>query len=425
MRWLRLGLYLLFGFAVVAFGAVDVWAMSALEIGAAALFLVWALVVCRDAGANIYWSPLNWPLLGLLGVGVLQLVVHRTAYPFATRTEILRLAAYFLIFFLSAQAFRGREEMSQLAWLLTVFCFVVSLLAIAQHFTSNEEIYWMSEFQSGGSPFGPYVNRNHFAGFVELTFPMGLALMAFRAVRREARFLVGLLAIVPASAVVLSGSRGGIIAVVFEMAILVLLVRSRRRLHGRRVAAGAVIVVAALAMIAWVGAEQAVAKFSALKFGDVSLERRVSMFIGAARIFHNHPIQGAGLGTLVDVYPRYERNYDGYVVDHVHNDYLEVLAEAGLLGGVCGLVFLWRLYRQAAENFQAEQGHFSRGLHAGAITAVSGLLLHSFVDFNLHIPANALLFLLMSYLAISPPLPSSAARTPHSAKAAGEDASAE
>src|SRR6201984_1557427 len=62
--------------------------------------------------------------------------------------------------------------------------------------------------------------------------------------------------------------------------------------------------------------------------------------------------------------------------------------------------------REAQRTFMAEQGHFSCALHAGAITALSGFLLHSFVDFNLHIPSNALLFLLSAYLATSPPLPS-------------------
>jgi hypothetical protein len=90
----------------------------------------------------------------------------------------------------------------------------------------------------------------------------------------------------------------------------------------------------------------------------------------------------------------------------------------GALGGICGLAFLWILHRDARRNFWAEQGHFSRALHAGAITAVSGLLLHSFVDFNLHIPSNALLFLLMAYLATSPPLPSEASPTRRREKAA-------
>ena len=108
--------------------------------------------------------------------------------------------------------------------------------------------------------------------------------------------------------------------------------------------------------------------------------------------------------------PRYETIYDGLIVDHVHNDYIEALAETGLLGGLCGLAFLWLLYRGARKSFFAEQGHFSRALHAGAIAAVSGLLLHSWVDFNLHIPANTLLFLLQARIATSPPLPSEAAR---------------
>ena len=108
------------------------------------------------------------------------------------------------------------------------------------------------------------------------------------------------------------------------------------------------------------------------------------------------------------MYPRYETIYDGYVEDHVHNDYIEALAETGLLGGFCGLAFLWLLFREARKSFTAEQGHFSRALHAGAIAAVCGLLIHSLVDFNLHIPSNALLFLLQAYLATSPPLPSQA-----------------
>jgi O-antigen ligase len=113
------------------------------------------------------------------------------------------------------------------------------------------------------------------------------------------------------------------------------------------------------------------------------------------------------LGSLVAVFPRYEVAYDGLVVDHVHNDFAELLAEMGILGGLCGLAFLWILIRDARKSFIAEQGHFSRAVHAGAITALCGLLLHSMVDFNLHIPSNVLLFLLNAHLATTTPLPSS------------------
>jgi hypothetical protein len=78
----------------------------------------------------------------------------------------------------------------------------------------------------------------------------------------------------------------------------------------------------------------------------------------------------------------------------------------GVLGGLCGLAFLWILLRDSRASFEAEQGHFSRAIHAGAIAGIAGLLLHSLVDFNLHIPSNAILFLVLSALATSAALPS-------------------
>ena len=410
MTLLRIGLCALIAGSVLALGGVEVWSESVIEIGSAALFVLWALAVASRPDGHVYWSPLNWPLLGLLAIGACQLAFHLTAYSFLTRTQLLKLAAYVLVFFLSTQAFRTREELSKLVWFLILFCFAVSLLAIIQHFTSSGEIYWSDALKTQGEPFGPYVNRNHFAGFVELTLPLGLALMIFRGIHRDVLLITVVLTIVPLSALVLSGSRGGIIGFAFEMGVLVLLARSRRTTKWRSprmIAAGALTLIA-LATVAWVGANRAIERFSALKSPEVPLGRRVSMARGAARIFLDHPIIGAGIGTMVDVYPRYETAYDGKVVDHVHNDYMETLAETGLLGGLCGAIFLWLLYREARKNFEAEQGHLSRGMHAGAIAAVSGMLLHSLVDFNLQIPANAMLFLLLTWLVISPPLSSGA-----------------
>jgi O-antigen ligase len=409
MKPLRIGLCLLFTFSVLALGAVEVWSESILEIGAAALFLWWAIVAYRDSSAKVYWNPLNGPVLGLVGIGLLQLIFHWTAYPFLTRTMLLKLAAYFLVLFLTAQAFRERKDLGKLAWFVIAFCFAVSLFAIIQHFTSGAEIYWMSNLKIEGEPWGPYVNRNHFAGFVELTVPMGLALMAFHGMRRDLVPLATLLTIVPISALILSASRAGIIGFGFEIGVLVLLARNRKARQGRRATAVAIVALAALAIVAWVGADRTIERFSGSSVRDVTVSRRASMFRGAAHIFLDHPIKGSGLGTLVDVFPAYENAYDGRLVDHAHNDYIEGLAETGLLGGLCGVVFLWELYRAGRKNFMAEQGHFSRGLHAAAIMAVCGLLLHSFVDFNLQIPANALFFLLQAYLVTAPPLPSDAA----------------
>jgi O-antigen ligase len=405
MRALRIALCLLFAFSVLALGAVEVWSISIMEIGAATLFLWWAVLAWRSPDPKIYWSPLNAPVLGLLAIGLFQLLLHGTAYPYLTRVMLLKVAAYFLVLFLLAQAFRERKDLQRLAWFVMAFGFGVSLLAIIQHFTSGSEIYWMSDLKIEGDPFGPYVNRNHFAGFVELTVPTGLALMAFRGVKRDLFPLATLLTIVPVSAIILSASRGGIIGFGLEIAVLVLLARNRKAWRGQGATIAAIMALIAIAVVAWVGTSRALERFSGTNIRGVTLGRRVSMFRGAAGIFRDYPIKGCGLGTLVDVFPAYESAYDGKLIDHVHDDYIEILAETGLLGGFCGAIFLWALCREGRKNFVAEQGHFSRGLHAGAIMAVSGLLLHSFVDFNLQIPANALLFLLQAHLATSPPIP--------------------
>lgn len=406
MTLLRIGICLLIAFSVLALGAVEVWSVSILEIGAALLFVWWGVITWRNPDAKIHWNYLQASVLGLLLIGLLQLALHGTAYPYLTRTMLLKLAAYLIVLFLATQAFRERKDLERLVWFLMVFGFVVSLEGIAQHFTSSNEIFWMGDLKiEGGDPFGPYVNRNHFAGFVELTAPMGLALLAFRGVKRDLFPLATLLAIVPVAGMILSTSRGGIIALVMQILVLLALALRQKALHGKRATAAAAVALVGIAAVAWVGTSKAVERFAALNVHDVTLGRRASMFRGAARIFLNHPIKGCGLGTIVDVFPSYETAYDGRLVDHVHNDYIEGLAETGLLGGLCGVLFLWTLYTDGRERFLAEQGHFSRGLHAGAIMAVSGLLLHSFVDFNLQIPANALLFLLQAYLVTAPALP--------------------
>lgn len=406
MKLLRTGLCVLVLFSVLAHGAVEVWSGSLLEMGAAALLMIWSVLTLTDAKAEIRWNSLGWPLAGFFLIGLAQLAFRATANPFLTRSELLRFAAYMIFFFLVVQAFRERADFVFLLWFLMFLGFAIALLGIIQHFTSPGKIYWLREFPTGGEPFGPFVNRNHFAGFEELVLPLGLALLVFRGLRRDTFSLGVLLTIVPIGAIILSGSRSGIICFGFEVAVLALLARSRRTSEGPRFGVLGPVALAAVALIIWLGAGRAIERFSTLRPGEVSLSRRMMMTRSALQIFLAHPVKGTGLGTIVAVFPQYDRLYDGKVVDHVHNDYVEWLAETGLLGGLCGIAFLWLLYRGAQASFEAEQGHFSRAMHVGAIAAVSGLLLHSLVDFNLHVPSNTLLFLLQASLATSAALPS-------------------
>ena len=111
MRVIRGGLLFLFAFCVLAFGAVEVWSGSVLEIGASLLFIGWAAIVFLDRASDLLESS-ELALLGLFAIGLAQLLLHATPYPFLTRVELLKLAAYLMIFFLSTQAFRERRDLT-------------------------------------------------------------------------------------------------------------------------------------------------------------------------------------------------------------------------------------------------------------------------------------------------------------------------
>src|SRR6266436_5840363 len=403
MRAIRVGICALVTFAVLAHGAVEPWSEAVLEIGAAVLLLLWAWEVSVGGEYKVVWNPLLWPLLGLWGVAALQLAAGITVYPFQTRIELLKYTALLALFFLCAQSYRKLEHWHGFVWFLLILGFAVSVFAILQHFTFNGKLYWVREIQFGGIPFGPYVNRNHFAGLVELLIPPGLAILILRAERRDQLPLVALFTLFPIGALFLSASRGGILSLFAEIGLLAILIFFRRRERKELLAAGMVIVLA-MALVSWLGIGRAIERFASYKTLEVNEGRRIEMLHGTWRIFLDHPIAGTGLGTLQKVFPLYETIYDGLIVNHSHNDYAEVLAETGVIGGLCGLAFLVLLAWTGWKNIVAEKEVMNLAYHVGALVACFGLLVHATVDFNFHIPSNALVFLLQAALATSPAL---------------------
>ncbi|MGB6484587.1 MAG: O-antigen ligase family protein [Candidatus Acidiferrales bacterium] len=400
MRAIRIGICVLAGFAVLAFGTVEIWSESILEAGAAALFLWWALLLFLRRDIEIHWNAIFWPVLAFIGIAGMQLAFGATAYPFLTRVALLKIVACALLFFLSVQSFRTRQDLKFLAWFLMSFGFAVAVLGISQDYTSHGVLYWFRPLTEGGSPFGPYVDRDHFAGFMELIVPVGMSLIVFRGVRREQVVFAGILTLVPIVALVLTTSRGGIVSFMFEVGLLATLMRVRRaRFQAATVAA---ILLAALAVLGWLGAGKVLDRIKTSSVGDLSADRRVTMLRGAWHMFLDHPLAGTGLGTLVAVYPKYETFYDGKIVDHVHDDYAEMLAETGIAGGLCGLIFLIMLFRESRRRLVEEQSSFSQAVHTAGTVACVGLLVHSVVDFNLHIPANGFFFLLQAAAVLSP-----------------------
>ena len=407
MKPFRIGICALVVFGVASHGAVEDWARAVLEFGAGLLFLAWAVRAFFARELQLILSPLLLPLVALLLLGAGQWVFHGTASSYSTRMELQLLLADILILFLAAQAFRTLEDWRGFVWFGMSFGFVVAFFAILQHLTFNGKLYWFREMHYGGIPFGPYANRNHFAGFAELVIPLSLVPLALGKVRRERWFLVSLFAVVPIAALFLSASRGGIVSFAVQVGVVAIWLILRRT-AGKHLLSGGAVLLLAFLMVSWLGVQQLVERFSTLRSLEMTEGKRAAMRADTWRIFLDHPWKGTGLGTLQLVFPAYETLYDGKIVNHTHNDYLEDLAETGIAGGLCCAWFLGVLLLDTLRRLSRLDVAFSSALQLSGLVACFGFLAHSLVDFNLHIPANALLFFLMANLAtseIQPPAP--------------------
>ena len=398
MRFLRVGICALIVFAVAAHGGVEEWARAVVETGAGLLFLGWAVWIYFDREEHPVFSILLPPLAALSLIVLWQYVFHRTASLYNTRMEFLLLLADLIVLFLAVQAFRTLEDWRGFVWFGMVFGFLVSLFAILQHLTSNRKIYWLREVSYGGLPFGPYVNRNHFAGFAELILPLALVPLVLGKVRRERRLIVGIFAVLPMVALLLSASRGGIVSFGAELGVVALVILLRRTMV-KHLPAVATVLLTAMLLVSWLGVGQILQRFSSVQPLEVTAGKRTSMRRDTWRIFLDHPLAGTGLGTLQIVFPAYETLYDGKVVNHTHNDYLEALAETGLLGGLCCAWFIGAVLTESFKRLRRFNASLAGTLQLSGFVACSGFLVHSLVDFNLHIPSNALLFFLLAHLA--------------------------
>jgi O-antigen ligase len=401
MRLLQVGLCAVLVFAIAAHGAVEDWSRAVLETAAGLLFVFWAVRAYAKGEELVPVSPLVPPMLVLNFVALGQILFHNTASPYETRIELQLLAALTLLLFLASQAFRTTDDWRFFVWFVMSLGFVVAVFGILQHLTFNGKLYWFREMRYGGIPFGPYVNRNHFAGFAELVIPIALVPLVLGKVRRERWFAVGLLALLPLGALFLSASRGGIISFAAELALLTLLLILRRA-GGKHVLAGAVVLLFAFMLVSWLGARQILERFSSMQSLEVTSGKRASMRVDTWHIFREHPWTGTGLGSLQTVFPAYETLYDAKIVNHSHNDYLEGLAETGIAGAACCAWFLAALFFYCLRSLLLQDKSFAAALHLSGLVACTGFLVHSFVDFNLHIPGNALLFFLMANLATAP-----------------------
>jgi O-antigen ligase len=169
----------------------------------------------------------------------------------------------------------------------------------------------------------------------------------------------------------------------------------RERAHNRVALLMGGFLLIALASIAWIGGSEVMSRLSTLadyKQHGLNTDVRMQIDRDTMRMLSARPLLGWGLGTFADVYPQFRSFYTNSQVNEAHNDYLQTLTETGIMGFVIGMWLIVTALRGALRKTSNWSSDVNGILALVALLGISGILVHSLVDFNLEIPANALLF---------------------------------
>jgi O-antigen ligase len=399
------GTFGLLMFGPLAFGAVEPWSIWMMQTGAGLLFAFWATRQVTVGKLEIILNPLFLPMLLFAALVLMQLVTGRTAYRAETFSTSLLYCTYGVMSFLVVQSLRRRSQLRVLAWMFSGYGFTIAMLALVQSMASNGKLYWLRTAQSGGWIYGPYVNHNHYAGLMEILTPIPLVISFTRGVPRSHRAIAAAAAAVMASTIFLSGSRGGMVAFAVQMVVLAAFLTKRGKNWSAALALGGFLVIA-LGVLAWLGGGELlerIASFHTTTQAELSGGTRLTIDHDALRMLAQKPLLGWGLGVFPEIYPQFRSFPTNLIVDKAHNDYLQTLVEMGAFGFGAVLWFLGTLYRRALKNLRAWPPDANAALTLVALLGVSGILIHSFVDFNLQIPANAALFYVLCVVAAMEP----------------------
>jgi O-antigen ligase len=288
--------------------------------------------------------------------------------------------------------------------------------------------FWQPLDGGGGNMFGPFINRNHFGGWMLMVLGLligswfgrlesalrqrghrqGPALAWLSSSAANALLLTGAVVILGIVAIFWALSRSSIISLAAAVALFAWLATRRRRLGATRSSLAVVSLgTAIVAGVAWRGPDQVMAWFR----DDRNLLGRIDAWRDAWDVIQDFPVFGTGLNTFGDAMLFYQQLNAGFHMAQAHNDYVQLAAEGGLLIGAPAVIAAALLVRAISQNLHAAR-HESRGywIRTGAAIGMAALAIQEVAEFSLQIPVNALLFATLAALALAPIVP----RTPDS-----------
>src|SRR5689334_17373522 len=222
----------------MAYGTVHYWAQGLFNLGGLTILILWVLDAWGLGTLRVSRNLLQLPLLGALVLGVVQLLPLRdmtndaalalglsnslTFDPYATRLVIVQFATLLIYFSATLVFIDTPHRLHLMVRTIMIFGFLLAIFGLTQSFTSPTKVYWMRELNQS-TAFGPFINRHHFAGYMELTIALPLGLLFAGVVEREKKLLFIFIAGLMGVALVMTASRGGIISLIAEIMFFVIM----------------------------------------------------------------------------------------------------------------------------------------------------------------------------------------------------------
>lgn len=378
-------------------------------------------------------SPNSLKIQQAAGLAEAGLPFHLSLDIFQSRIMASLSCAYFLIFVLVLFLVRDAKRLDRFAQVLVWSGLLQAMAGIFLFSLGAHYRMFFSELIHD-NVIGTFVNRNHFAGYMEMALSIGIGLMLARLGKRghsysgwrqrlvaALSFLISpkmrlrMMLVIMVIALVLTRSRMGNTAFLAAMLIvgMVSIPLSWRMAPATVALILSLVIVDVVIIGTWVGLEKVVNRINDTTLvsnsggGQDSIEERLLPARYTLDLIREFPVFGAGAGSFYNVFAKYRPPEVGGYFDHAHNDYAEIASDSGLLGAGLLATLVLSTFSISIKVLYQRRASLPRGVAFGALMSIVALAIHSSVDFNLQIPANALTFVMILALAwVAAKLPS-------------------
>ena len=398
-RIIETSLIALLVFTPLARGTVQVWAVSLAHFITLLMLAAYGLRIIFSPQPRWVRTPLDFPLIFLFVIAIISSFYSIERY--ASFVALMKLVNCIVLYFIIVNTMRHRDQVRRVAHTITIVGAFLAIFGMIKYLGEISPPWWDYDVKYRGmvSTFGC---KNHLAGYMEMAIPITIGLlMATKKGWKKAlcRFSLIFLCV----ALVLSLSRGGWMSGFFALGfmLVVYFLKTRKKYMGLMVTGVAVITVVVLTVLA---STPVIEKLETLTQGrDVpNWQSRIAVWARTLDLIRDHPFLGTGPGTFSTAFTPYQPVGVNKRYLHTHNDYLHFVSETGIL--TAGII-LWLIvvaFRSGVRKIRATRSRLTLGITLGSLTGIVAIMIHSVADFNLHIMANAILFMVLTGLLMAP-----------------------